>query len=167
VGIGVELPSIIDQEEIEERERRQQDKMMRTQDRLGLKRDPDFDKIDNSNINAVGSDGGVKFNELKKIIGQYKLRYYRNLSNIYNRASPSFAHTNTCTSGIPSTWASSDFLKGREWWIQSKKRGEGGDLEHYIETYPFENYSLLRGHIAFNKFGKRRYLKYLSGSSSY
>lgn len=58
--------------------------------------------------------------------------------------------------GIPTTWANSDFLKGREWWIQSKKEGEGGDLENFIKTYPFENYELFRGHIAFNKFGKRR-----------
>ena len=34
----------------------------------------------------------------------------------------------------------------------------GGDLENYIQTYPFENYELVRGHIAFNKFGKRRSL---------
>jgi hypothetical protein len=66
-------------------------------------------------------------------------------------------------------------LKGREWWVKSKKEGEGGkfinysmtgiinnfnvyagQLEDYMQTLPFENYDVMRGHINFNKFGKRR-----------
>lgn len=58
--------------------------------------------------------------------------------------------------GFPTAWASVEYLKGREWWVQSKKKGEGGRLEDYLKTYPFENYDLYRGHIAFNKFGKRK-----------
>ena len=58
--------------------------------------------------------------------------------------------------GFPSQWANTDFLTGREWWIQSKKKGEGGGVEQYLVTHPFEMYELSRGHIAFNKFGKRK-----------
>jgi hypothetical protein len=28
--------------------------------------------------------------------------------------------------GFPTTWANTEFMKGREWWVQSKKKGEGG-----------------------------------------
>jgi hypothetical protein len=28
--------------------------------------------------------------------------------------------------GFPTTWANTEFLSGREWWVQSKKKGEGG-----------------------------------------
>jgi hypothetical protein len=58
--------------------------------------------------------------------------------------------------GFPSTWVSTEYLKDKEWWIQSKKRGEGGQLEDFLKFYAFENYEFFRGHIKFNKFGKRR-----------
>ena len=58
--------------------------------------------------------------------------------------------------GIPTTWANTDFLNGREWWINSKGTNEGGNLENYLVTYPFENYDIIRGHISFNKFNSRK-----------
>eukprot|EP00596_Hydrurales_sp_CCMP1899_P004949 CAMPEP_0119051930 /NCGR_PEP_ID=MMETSP1177-20130426/73383_1 /TAXON_ID=2985 /ORGANISM="Ochromonas sp, Strain CCMP1899" /LENGTH=1845 /DNA_ID=CAMNT_0007031303 /DNA_START=346 /DNA_END=5881 /DNA_ORIENTATION=+ len=58
--------------------------------------------------------------------------------------------------GFPLHWANTDFLTGREFWVQSKKEGEGGKLEDYLGTLPFEHYPLQRGHISFNKFGKRK-----------
>jgi hypothetical protein len=61
--------------------------------------------------------------------------------------------------GIPSGWTSTDFLTGREWWISMKSANAGGNLENYLETYPFENYEVYRGHVAFNKFGKRKETK--------
>ena len=57
---------------------------------------------------------------------------------------------------IPSAWSKTNFMEKRDWWIDSKKDGEGGALEGYLKTYAFENYPLFRGHVAFNKFGKRR-----------
>lgn len=57
---------------------------------------------------------------------------------------------------IPSAWSKTNFMEKRDWWIDSKKEGEGGALEDYLKTYAFENYPLYRGHIAFNKFGKRK-----------
>lgn len=49
--------------------------------------------------------------------------------------------------GFPTTWTSTEFLKGREWWVSSKKKGEGGPLEDYQKTYPFENYEVRRRHL--------------------
>jgi hypothetical protein len=57
---------------------------------------------------------------------------------------------------VPDNWISSDFMKDREHWIRSKEPGAGGELERFLKTYPFENYEIFRGHIAYNKFGKRR-----------
>lgn len=57
---------------------------------------------------------------------------------------------------IPSAWSKTNFMAKRDWWIDSKKENEGGALEAYLKTYAFENYPLFRGHIAFNKFGKRK-----------
>jgi hypothetical protein len=57
---------------------------------------------------------------------------------------------------IPSAWSKTNFMEKRDWWIDSKKDGEGGALEGYLKTYAFENYPLFRGHVAFNKFAKRR-----------
>jgi hypothetical protein len=54
--------------------------------------------------------------------------------------------------GFPTAWASNSFLTGREEWIQSG----GGPLEDKLMTSPFESYDLMRGHISFNKFGKRK-----------
>ena len=38
----------------------------------------------------------------------------------------------------------------------SHPRWQGGGLEDHMVTHPFEMYELSRGHIAFNKFGKRK-----------
>ena len=43
---------------------------------------------------------------------------------------------------FPTSWTSTDFLTGREWWINNTKPGSGGNLENYLETYPFENYEV-------------------------
>ena len=58
--------------------------------------------------------------------------------------------------GFPGAWSKSNFMDKRDFWIDSKKPNEGGQLEDYLKTYAFENYDLFRGHIAFNKFGKRK-----------
>lgn len=58
--------------------------------------------------------------------------------------------------GIPTTWTSTDFLEGREWWLRTKGQNAGGNLETFLETYPFENYEIIRGHVAFNKFNRRK-----------
>jgi hypothetical protein len=57
---------------------------------------------------------------------------------------------------FPTAWTSYDFLSGRDWWIKSQKNGEGGHLEDFLQTYAFENYDLMRGHVAFNNFRKRK-----------
>ena len=49
-------------------------------------------------------------------------------------------------------------------YLQSKKKNEGGQLEEYLKTCAFENYELQRGHIAFNKFNRRRNTLRKSGS---
>lgn len=46
---------------------------------------------------------------------------------------------------FPTSWTSTDFLTGREGWINSTKPGSGGNLENYLETYPFENYEVMWG----------------------
>ena len=107
----LELPSIMDQEEIEKM--REQNKL---NDKLGL----------SINADMASMDKGGKSSAWKKVIG------------------------------FPSTWVSTEYLKDREWWIQSKKKGEGGQLEDFLKFYAFENYEFYRGHIKFNKFGKRR-----------
>jgi hypothetical protein len=57
---------------------------------------------------------------------------------------------------IPTAWTSANFMKGREEWINSKRNGEGGDLEYWLQYRPFENYDLFRGHVAFNKLNRRK-----------
>ena len=42
---------------------------------------------------------------------------------------------------FPSQWAAADFVDGREWWLER----EGGELEKYLRTKPFETYPLYRG----------------------
>ena len=65
----------MDQEEIDERERKSRgelatDMSSKKKDRLGLQRDPDFDKIDSSSGSTLT---GQKTSEINKIIG---LKYF-------------------------------------------------------------------------------------------
>lgn len=57
---------------------------------------------------------------------------------------------------IPTAWTSANFMKGREEWVNSKHENEGGDLEYWMQFRPFENYDLMRGHVAFNKLNRRK-----------
>lgn len=42
---------------------------------------------------------------------------------------------------FPTSWASSEFRTGRDWWVKK----DGKELEDYLETEPFERYGLFRG----------------------
>ena len=44
---------------------------------------------------------------------------------------------------FPTGWSSSKFRHGRDWWIE--RSGADKELEHYLETMPFEHYTLYRG----------------------
>jgi C2 domain len=48
------------------------------------------------------------------------------------------------------------FMDGRDWWVNDKTQTNGYELEQYLETSAFENYRLTRGHVSFNKFGRRK-----------
>lgn len=70
--MGIELPSIVDQEELDERDRKKREKAScldessPSRNRLALRKDADFDKLDPS---IVSASSGYRFSELKKIIG--------------------------------------------------------------------------------------------------
>ena len=40
--------------------------------------------------------------------------------------------------------------------VGRKKWGKEEQLEDFLKTYAFEHYPLMRGHLQFNKFDKRR-----------
>jgi hypothetical protein len=58
--------------------------------------------------------------------------------------------------GFPVSWTAQNFMQDRDWWMLSKSSGEGGQLEDYMQTYAFEHYDIVRGHLAFNKYDKRK-----------
>lgn len=52
---------------------------------------------------------------------------------------------------FPTQWVTADYTQGREWWIDpsnddnQEDGGESLELEHYLQTKPFETYYLYRG----------------------
>ena len=59
---------------------------------------------------------------------------------------------------FPPGWADQSFMKGRDWMRnENHEKGTSDDsVEGYLKTSAFENYRLSRGHISFNRRGKRK-----------
>ncbi|CAM9226495.1 unnamed protein product, partial [Choristocarpus tenellus] len=58
---------------------------------------------------------------------------------------------------FPKEWASSEFLEGRNWWINQDKGGN--EIENFLRTAPFENYPLFLGAEKFKgglRIGRQR-----------
>lgn len=129
-----ELPKIFDEQELEDARQKQLEQRRRLAEKLGLKNDENSGNQDASSYSswlAGGTGSNValtsrtyRLEDVKKFIG------------------------------IPSTWADTSFLNGREWWIHQSD-GDAS-LETYLKTLPFETYEMTRGHVAFNRWGKRK-----------